>query len=553
MVKPFKYQEDGINEILDKFQTKQRVLYQLSTGGGKTFVFCFLTKKFVEFSNQKVLILCHRQELISQTIKSMTRIGLTCEELTSKTKNKLNHLSNCYVAMVETCHRSLVKNPYFLKDIGLIIADECHNLIFDKVFSYFPFAKILGCTATPVVLKRTTYFQCKICATNYNENKTCCNFETIERTKPYPMSNIYEDIVVGPKITDLIENDRLVKEISFVKKYAKLDNLKTDNSGEFTNESLDKAYSTDESLFNVVKNYEELCIGKKTMIFNNSTTTNKLVYQKFLEAGYNVRMYDSINSKGECRIELVNWFKNERDAILCNVSMFTTGFDVTDVESIILNRATTSLSLFLQMVGRGVRVTDIIYKDNCILIDGGENIDRFQEFSDPTRDWKKIFWEGIGKDKPKKEDAEDVLFCQNPECGDIIKKTDIICPHCGFVKEQKTKIKTISDEVLVPIIKLPPPNGKKIVKYTISQGKDSNFAVRILIKQILDLFQFYGVSKELYEATKKNNKLYQRVYELVDKCYVHIIFNKEIQSNNNRTKEYIINKVLNQLKSKYEI
>ena len=48
MVKPFKYQEEAINEILNKFQTKQRVLYQLSTGGGKTFVFCFLTKKYVE-------------------------------------------------------------------------------------------------------------------------------------------------------------------------------------------------------------------------------------------------------------------------------------------------------------------------------------------------------------------------------------------------------------------------------------------------------------------------------------------------------------------------
>lgn len=551
MVKPFKYQEDGINEILDKFQTKQRVLYQLSTGGGKTFIFCFLTKKFVEYSNQKVLILCHRQELIDQTIKSMIRIGLTCEELTSKTKNKLNHLSNCYVAMVETTYNALKLNPFFLKDVGLIIADECHTLVFDKVFNFFPFAKILGCTATPVVLKRITYFKCKVCSTNYDENKICCNFETMERSKPYPMSNIYEDIVLGPKITDLIEMDRLVKEISFIKKYAKLDNLKTDSSGEFTNESLDKAYSTDESLFNVVKNYEEICKGKKTIIFNNSTTTNKLVYQKFLEAGYNVKMYDSINSKGECRIELVEWFKNESDAILCNVSMFTTGFDVTDVEAVILNRATTSLSLFLQMVGRGVRVTNNIYKDKCILIDGGENIDRHQEFSDPTRDWKKIFWDGIGKDKPKKEDSEDVYFCSS--CGDLIRKTDIECPHCGFIKEQKVKIKNISDEVLVPITKLPPPDGKKIVKYTISQQKDSNFAIRILINQILDLFQFYKVSKELYQSTKENGKLYERVYQLVDKCYFDIIFNKEIQSNNNRTKQYIINKVLNKLESKYEI
>jgi superfamily II DNA or RNA helicase len=119
MVKPFKYQEEAINEILDKFQSKQRVLYQLSTGGGKTFVFCFLTKKYVEYFNHKVLILCHRQELIDQTIKSMTRIGLTCEELTSKTKN-LNHLSNCYVAMVETAHNRLKKNEYFFKNVGFL-------------------------------------------------------------------------------------------------------------------------------------------------------------------------------------------------------------------------------------------------------------------------------------------------------------------------------------------------------------------------------------------------------------------------------------------------
>jgi superfamily II DNA or RNA helicase len=135
MIKPFKYQEDGINEILDKFKTKQRVLYQLSTGGGKTFIFCFLTKKYIEHTNKKILILCHRTELINQTVASMTRIGVTCESVTSKTK-ELNHSSNCYVAMVETANNRLNKNPYFFKDIGLIIADECHLLVFDKVFSF---------------------------------------------------------------------------------------------------------------------------------------------------------------------------------------------------------------------------------------------------------------------------------------------------------------------------------------------------------------------------------------------------------------------------------
>ena len=549
-IKPFKYQEDGINQIIDKFQTKQRVLYQLSTGGGKTFIFCFLTKKFIEQTNKRVLILCNRQELVDQTIKSLTRIGLTCESVTSKTK-VLNHLSNCYVAMNETAHNRLKKNEYFFKDVGLLIADECHNLIFDKVFNYFPFSKILGCTATPVVLKRTTFFSCKFCKTIYDEVANCCNSETYEYTKPYPLSNIYEDIVLGPKINELIEMNRLVKEISFVKKYANLDSLKTDSSGEFTNESLDKAYSTDESLFNVVKNYEEICLGKKTIIFNNSTITNKLVYEKFLEKGYNVRLYDSKNTTDLCRLELVKWFENETDAILCNVSIFTTGFDVTDIEAVILNRATTSLSLFLQMVGRGVRTTNKIYKDNCILIDGGENIDRFQEFSDPTRDWNKIFWDGIGKIKSKKDDSTDVKTCNS--CGALIKKSLFECPECGYSEEIKIKTKIVSDDVLTPIIKIPLPNGEKIYNYTKSQNEDVNFAFKILINQILDLFQFYAVSKDKYIASKESGKLEKRIKQLVQNCYFTLISKYDIKASNNRTMNYIISKILTKLENKYEI
>lgn len=550
-IKPFKYQEDGINQIFDKFQTKQKVLYQLSTGGGKTFIFCFLTKKFIEKTNKRVLILCNREELVDQTIKSLIKIGLTCEKVTSKIKS-LNHISNCYVAMNETAYRRLNNNPFFFKDVGLIIADECHNLIFDKVFDYFPFSKILGCTATPVVLQKESYTKCKFCNSIYSEIVQCCNHETLEYSKPFPLSNIYEDIVLGPKINELIEMERLVKEISFVKNYANLSNAKTDSTGEFTNKSLDKIYSNDDAVFNVILNYEELCKGKKTIIFNNSSKTNLIIYNKFKDAGYNVRMFDSVNKKESGnRQDLIKWFSETPDAILCNVSVFTTGFDVTDVQAIILNRATNSLSLFLQMVGRGVRVTNKIYKDSVILIDGGGNIDRHQEFSDNTRDWYKIFKHGIGKDKAKKEDSFDIKTCN--ECGALFQSSLNKCPECNFEEVKKIKIKTEDNTIFKPIIKLPLPNGKKIVNYTISKNEDSNFAIQILINQTIELFQFYRVSKELYDATKKNGKLIERITKIVKSCYFDIIYNKEIQSNNNRTIQYIINKIINKLDKKYEI
>jgi len=552
-VKPFEYQENGINEILEKFKTNQRVLYQLSTGGGKTFIFCFLTKKWIEQNNKKILILCHRTELIDQTIKSMIRIGVTCEAVTSKVK-ELNHSSDCYVAMVETAHNRLVKNPYFFKDVGLVIADECHILIFDKVFNFFPDSKILGCTATPVVFKRERFYRCKFCKKNYLHLRDCCNHEVLEYTKPYPMSNIYQDIVLGPKITELIDMNRLVKEISFVKKYVNTNDLKTDSTGEFTNESLDVAYGNSEAVFNVLKNYKELCFGKKTIIFNNSSTTNLLVYEKFKADGLNVRMFDSVNKEQSGnREDIIEWFRNERDAILCNVSVFTTGFDVTDVEAVILNRATNSLSLFLQMVGRGVRITNNIFKDKLILIDGGENVDRHQEFSDPTRDWKMIFQNGIGKEKPKKEDSMDVSTCLN--CGALYMKSEPECPICGFkiVEERNRTRVDISEEVLQPITEIPPPNGEAIYKYTLSLNEDVNFAFKILINQIIDMFIFYRVDKQKYINTKENGKLIKSITKLIKQPYHILIMKNDIRASNNRTKQYIINKVLTKLENYYEI
>jgi len=554
MIKPHDYQRDGLNQIYKAFQTNDRVLYQLSTGGGKTFVFSFLSKYWIENHKQKVIILCHRSELVEQTIASMNMIGVTCEAVTSRTKT-LKHNSDCYVTMIETANNRLKKNPYFFKNVGLVVADECHILIFDKVFNYFKNAKILGCSATPVVMKRVKFWKCRHCKNRYDVETLCCSEPADEWSKPFSLSEIYQDIVVGPPINLLIERGTLVKELSFIKDYADSDNLETDADGEFTTKSMDKAYSDDDAVFNVLLNYEQLCIGKKTMIFNSSSTTNLILYKKFLEAGHNVRMYDSVNkAESGNRKELIQWFKDEPDAVLLNVGVFTTGFDVKEVEAIILNRPTNSLSLFIQIAGRGARSTEKIYKDHFILIDGGGNIDRHQEFSDPTRDWKKIFFEGQGKEKAKKQDAFDVQSCSAPDCGALYPKTEQKCPVCGFeeVPDDKPKpVKALSEEVLMPIRKIPPPDGKKIYEYTVKKEENINFSFKIMISQIVDMFKYYRVTKDKYLTALQKGELEKKVKKMIHKCYFYLLSQKDIQAENNRTINYLINKVLNNLEKYY--
>lgn len=517
-----------------------------------TVVFSFLCKEWIKNNTGKILILCHRSELIEQSAETLVKLGLTYEKILPTTK-RLHHSSDVYIAMIETLDRRLKKNPFYLKNVSLIIADEAHVQIFNKVYNFFDNAKILGVTATPVLLGRDTYFKCPRCKSVSNDVYECCGFEAEEWSRPKRMIDVYEEIVTGPNIDFLIEFGQLVKEINFVEHFTDLSLLEVDQSGDFSNKSQDNAFGSDESAFNVLLNYENIAKGKKTIIFNNSTKTNLKVYEQFKEAGYeNVRLYDSVNDSGESRKSVVKWFKDTEDAILLNCGVFVAGFDEKSATVCILNVATTSLSRFLQMVGRVGRACDYIYKPNAIVIDGGGNIERFNIWSDPTRDWDKIFREGIGKDRAKKESPLSVSQCE--ECGFLFPRSQGTCPECGHTVPTRVKPEQAPGEtILTPIDKIPLPNGHKIAKYAISRGEDKHFAFKVMYEQVLDLFRFNLVSKEQYLSNKADGRLLKRLGEIIRPVYFVLWDYTELVSPSNRTLKYVINKCIEKLDKYYGI
>jgi type I site-specific restriction endonuclease len=84
----------------------------------------------------------------------------------------------------------------------------------------------------------------------------------------------------------------------------------------------------------------------------------------------------------------LQWFKDTPDAILTSVGILTTGFDEPSIESIIINRATKSLALYFQMIGRGSRVVN--EKKEFLVVDLGNNVARFGNWTDEV-DWQFIF------------------------------------------------------------------------------------------------------------------------------------------------------------------
>jgi hypothetical protein len=204
-----------------------------------------------------------------------------------------------------------------------------------------------------------------------------------------------------------------------------------------------------------------------------------------------------------------------------------------------LNRATLSRALYLQMVGRGGRPCDSIYKPYFTLIDGGGNVEAFGKWSDEI-DWKPIFYGTNSKPKPKKEALENVKQC-----------IELECPECGYTTEEKERIILISGEVATLKDAVPLPDGNKIVRYCLKLGRDKNFAWSVLQSQILDLFYYHNVTEGNFINTVHNGKFEMSIRNIIKSPYA-IIQNSELQSGTMRTKAYLVNKIKNQLEKYYE-
>ena len=369
-LKLYDYQERDIQNIFDKISGSPEafpLLYQLPTGGGKTIVFSEIARRFHEQSKMKVVVLTHRKELCSQTSKALQKVGIKSKIIDSSVKIiRRNKLVQCYVAMVETLHNRLEEGKMDTQDIGLVIIDEAHHNSFQKLLDKFENAVVIGVTATPL--------------------SSDANF---------PMKKTYKELVLGEDIQALIQSGFLARP-KIIEYEVELHTLQTGKHGDFTASTSDLLYSSQAMLDLLLTSYKEHSIGKKTLIFNNGILSSIKVCAHFNAAGIEAKHLDHQASESE-RNEILTWFKKTKGAVLTSVSLLTTGFDETSVQTVILNRATTSLTLYHQMVGRGSR--RLPSKKTFTVIDLGNNSARFGKWNEPV-DWTEAF-------------ANPEAFCQN--------------------------------------------------------------------------------------------------------------------------------------------
>lgn len=389
------YQEQAIFKIRNEFKNlNKKVVLCLPTGAGKTIVFTSIAKATLDKSlSNTVIVLTDRTELLNQTGGAFAKFGMNPINIAPNAR-KINLHGRCYVGMVKTIYNRKNKLQDLFNRVTLVIIDEAHKGDFVKVLNLFPNAHIIGATATPIM------------------------------TGKRAMQDYYNSIVVGTDVSELIENGYLSNYTHYAPKGLDITQLKS-NAGEYSKASQMQQFGKAELYEGLISNYKKYGRGKGIIFCVNKEHAQKTA-SEFTKAGYNAKCLIS-GCSDSYRKATLDWFANTEDAILTNCGILTTGFNEPSIQTVVLNRATKSLPLFMQMIGRGSRTTS--GKNEFIVIDMGNNHINHGLW-DNARNWDSFF-SGEHLKKSKKKQAAPIKDC--PKCAAIIIASAARCTHCGFV------------------------------------------------------------------------------------------------------------------------
>ena len=318
------YQLSGIDNIMKAWEDSRSVLFQMPTGTGKTTLFCELVRKFTKelYPDKKVLVITHRKELVEQAFNRLVSdFHLTTGTISS------NFISN-YSAQIQVASiQTLVRRVEHQKDIfSLIIIDEAHHALagtYRQLWNYYPNAKFLGVTATPT------------------------------RTNGQGFQDLFERLVTSNSIKWFIKNNHLADIRYYASHTPDVSNIKI-KAGDYDETELSEIMQDKSVMADLVQSYKDFAHEKKIIVFAvNRAHSNKIV-EKYNSCGYAAKSIDTYTSSDERR-KIVQDFRDNKFKILCNVNIFTEGFDCPDVDAVQLARPTKSLTLFLQQVGRCMR------------------------------------------------------------------------------------------------------------------------------------------------------------------------------------------------------
>ena len=403
------YQQAAVAATIHHFRkSNESAVIVLPTGAGKSLVIAELAR----LAKRKILVLTHVKELVEQNHLKYESLGLSAGIYSAGLNKKQSHQQVTF-ASIQSAARNLndFNEPY-----SLIIIDECHRVnlansaasqsatkttphnkkteqqetasnqyqqIIQHVMAVNPEVKLLGLTATPYRLGMGWVYR-----------KHYRGFVRSETTRPFehciyelPLRNLIQrKFLTEPKLVDAT-----IEHYDF-------SGLTENANGEYSPTDLNQLLSQYSRVTQAIT--EQIMVLAETrkgiMIFAATVEHAKEIYS-YLPPMQSALITGATDNAQ--RGQLINDFKNQKIKYLVNVSVLTTGFDAPHVDMIAILRPTQSVSLYQQIIGRGLRLSE--NKKDCLVIDyTGNDFDLYQP--------------EVGENKPNSQSKPVQVFC--PSC-----------------------------------------------------------------------------------------------------------------------------------------
>ena len=331
---PFEYEPRGaqIEALYALEQTRKegatKALIHAATGIGKTYLAAFDSKNY-----RRVLFVAHREEILKQAAESFYNVrhsddfGFFYSGMHEKNKSVI------FASVQSLGKNEYLREEFFPKDyFDYIVIDEFHHAAANQylsIINYFNPKFLLGLTATPERADgRNIYELC-----DYNIPFEISLFQGINRglLVPFHYYGIYDE-------TDYSSM-----------RYAK---------GDYLEEDLNNAYIGNENRSHLILNHFKKYSPKKSLGFCASRLHAKYMAEFFCKNGIpSVAVYSGEQGDfSEERDKAIRLLNDGKIKIIFSVNMFNEGVDIPSVEAVLFLRPTQSEVIFLQQLGRGLRL-----------------------------------------------------------------------------------------------------------------------------------------------------------------------------------------------------
>ncbi len=367
------YQADSVKAVIHYFRKHSTpAVIVLPTGAGKSLVIAELAR----LAKGRVLVLAHVKELVEQNHAKYEGYGLKGAIFSAGLGRKETDQQVVFASV-----QSVVRNlDSFKNQFSLLVIDECHRVPDDKNSSYQkvithlrelnPGIKVLGLTATPYRLGMGWIYQ----------------YHTRGQVRTEE-SRFFRDCIFELPIRYLLDENFLTPARMMDAPVLSYDfsQLKPANTGRYKEAEMDMVIdkakrATPQIVEQIIQYARE---RKGVMIFAATVRHAQEIHGLLPEGETAIVIGDTPTPE---RDAIIQAFKNREIKYLVNVSVLTTGFDAPHVDLIAILRPTESVSLYQQIVGRGLRLSE--GKNECLVLDyAGNCYDLYQpEVGDPKPD-----------------------------------------------------------------------------------------------------------------------------------------------------------------------